>query len=159
MKLAPLQHLFVLHNNPFLFEPVFPTFYEEIGEQDNGILLAYLVLPLVLPEHTRSSLKNLNARSSLATFTSPTKNRDRLLGLGLRVAEMKTLTNDCLQHNLDLGQLVSGANLRIGFNQERSVEPGHGCPSEILMAAAKLGRIIRGHTIPYVFMQFGIANL
>lgn len=159
MKLQPLQHLYTLHNNPFIFEPIFPAFFAEVGEIEKGVLLAYLVLPLVLPEHTRKSLKRLNVNSSLATFTSPTQDRDRLLGLGVRVAELKSLTNDCLQHNLDLGHLTVGSDLQVAHNPSRPVDSGHGCSPDIILAATKLGRIVKGHTIPYVFMQMGIANL
>lgn len=159
MNLQPLKHLYVLHNNPFVLEPVLPAFYSEIAEQDRNVLLAYLVLPLVLPLHTRQALKNLNRNSNLASFTSPRHERERFLGIGVRVAQMKMLTRDCLQHNLDIGHLTLGARLQLSRNPECIVESGHGCPNDVVVAATKLGKIVRGHTIPYVFMQFGIANL
>ena len=159
MKLKPLDHLHTLHNNPFLLEPVFPVFFEEVGPNRDNILLSYLVLPLILPHHTRKALKHLNATSNIATFTSPTHDRSRFLGLGVRVAEHKALTNACLQYNIELGQLILAEDLSLSHNPARPATKNGNCPSDIILAAKKLGSIVRGHTIPHVFMHLGIANL
>lgn len=159
MKLKPLDHLHTLYNNPFLLEPVFPAFFGELSDVKDGILLSYIVLPLVLPQHTRQALRNLKSTSNIATFTSPTNGRSRLLGLGVRVAECKVLTGACLQYNMELGQLILADNLSLRPNPIRPVAKDGSCPEDIVLAAKKLGRIVGGHTIPHVFMHFGIANL
>lgn len=161
MTLEPLVHLHTLYNNPFLLEPIFPAFFRALGDKPNGVLLSYLVLPLVLPMQTRGALRRLRQSSSLLTFTSPTHReyRERFMGLGIRVGQNRELTSACLQYNFDLGTLNIGANLNIEVAPDRNGTTNSNCPSDAITAASKLGGIMRPHTIPMIFAELGIANL
>ena len=41
-----IQSFGVLHNNPFIFGPIFQPFFEALGEKPKSILLSYPILPL-----------------------------------------------------------------------------------------------------------------
>ncbi|MFA6175519.1 MAG: three component ABC system middle component [Phycisphaerae bacterium] len=143
-----------IFNNPFLLAPLLPTFFEAVGVKDRGALLAYLVLPLVLPESSRIALANSNKVSSLRTFT---KGADRTYGLGQRIANQRRMTNLILQHMIDLGvlRLVDNASIISGSE----VLSADICPPDMLKAARKLGCLCAPHSVPSVFLQLGIKKL
>ena len=93
---SPFSFLATLHSNPFLFAPLFEVFFYELERKERSLLLAYLVLPLVLPEFSRAKLSRT---TSLRRFTSEPS---RTYGLASRIAEYKLLTHITLQHNLDI---------------------------------------------------------
>ena len=143
-----------IFNNPFLLAPLLPTFFEALGGKDRGSLLAYLVLPLVLPKSSRTALANSNKASSLRTFT---KEVDRTYGLGQRIANQRRMTNLILQHMVDLGvlKLVDNASIIVA---PEPLLPGI-CPKDMLKAARKLGAICAPHSVPSIFLQLGIKKL
>src|ERR1700728_2186022 len=93
-----IQSLRVLHNNPFIMAPIFPSFFKSLGEKRNGILLAYLILPLVLPPASRKFLTNAKSTSSLMTLAGKPGMRERLYGLEERIVEYREITNVTIQH-------------------------------------------------------------
>lgn len=143
-----------IFNNPFLLTPLLPAFFHGLGNKDRSALLAYLVLPLVLPKISRSALANSNRASSLRSFT---KEVDRTFGLGSRIANQRRMTNLVLQHTIDLGVLKVSDNATILVE---ATEPDAGiCPPEMLRAATKFGRLCAPHSVPSIFLQLGIKNL
>jgi hypothetical protein len=143
-----------IFNNPFLLGPLLPTFFEALGAKDRGALLAYLVLPLVLPKFSQVALANSNKASSLRTFT---KEADRTYGLGQRIANQRRMTNLILQHMIDLGVLRLVDNASIIVVPE--VFPPGICPPDMLKAARKLGALCAPHSVPSIFLQLGIKKL
>jgi len=143
-----------LYKNPFLFAPILPTFYSELGQKDRSILLSYLVLPLLLAEPSRTVLSRLNKNSSLRTFV---ERRECFFGLGQRIASYRNLTNILLQYNLDMKWLIASHNATV-VSGGALIEPGV-CRPDMLRAAARLGRILSPHAIPVIYLQLGIKKL
>jgi hypothetical protein len=145
-----------LFNNPFLLSPVLPAFYAAYGNRDKNILLSYLVLPLVLPPASRNALVHLNLKSSMRTFL---KKRERVYGLAKNIAAYRRLTNNILQHNVDSGLLTISQRAALAPASAGKSYLNGICPADILKAAGKLGVICRPHSIPAIFLQFGIKHL
>ena len=143
-----------IFNNPFLLAPLLPTFFGALGAKDRGALLAYLVLPLVLPKSSRTALANSNKASSLRTFT---KEMDRTYGLGQRIANQRRMTNLILQHMIDLGVLRLVDNASIFVDPE--LLPAGICPPDMLKAARRFGALCAPHSVPSIFLQLGIKKL
>lgn len=143
-----------IFNNPFLLAPLLPTFFGAVGAKDRGALLAYLILPLVLPESSRTALANSNKASSLRTFT---KEADRTYGLGQRIGNQRRMTNLILQHTIDLGvlRLIDNASIIPGSE----VLTAGICPPDMLKAARKFGALCAPHSVPSIFLQLGIKKL
>ena len=74
-----IQSFAIIHNNPFIFSPIFPVFYSAISHKPKSLLLSYLVLPIVLFPESKKFLVNARSTSSMRTLVSE---RDRLYGLG-----------------------------------------------------------------------------
>lgn len=143
-----------IFNNPFLLAPLLPAFFKALGGKDRGLLLAYLVLPLVLPKSSRNALINSTRASSLRTFT---KDVDRIYGLGQRIANQRRMTNLMLQHMIDLGVFGMAENASIIVASEL-LSAGI-CPPDMLKAAGKFGVLCAPHSVPSIFLQLGIKNL
>lgn len=143
-----------LFNNPFLLAPLLPTFFDSLGAKDRGVLLGYLVLPLVLPKSTRAALANSTKASSLRSFT---KEADRTYGLAHRIANQRTMTHLVLQHMIDVGALGIVDNGTVIINRTRI--PVGVCPPDMLKAARKFGTLCAPHSVPSVFLQLGIKRL
>ena len=108
-----IQSLGVLHNNPFIFGPIFRSFFESLGDKSKSILLSYLVLPLVLYPESHSLLVGAASRRSIRTLVGAPGKRDPIYGLGERIAEYRELTNPSLQYAVDIGVLKIDENLSV----------------------------------------------
>ena len=143
-----------IFNNPFLLAPILPAFYKALGDKDRSALLAYLVLPLVLPSSSRRALVNSNKASSLRTFT---KEVDRIYGLGQRIANQRRMTNLILQHTIDFEFVEIAEKASIIVTPK--LLPSGICPPDMLKAASKFGSLCAPHSVPSVFLQLGIKKL
>ena len=143
-----------IFNNPFLLAPLLPAFFQALGVKNRGALLAYLVLPLVLPKSSRIALMNSNKASSMRTFT---KEVDRTYGLGQRIANQRRMTNLMLQHMIDVGVLENTDSASIIVATETL--PTGICPPDMLKAARKFGLLCAPHSVPSIFLQLGIKKL
>lgn len=143
-----------IFNNPFLLGPLLPTFFAAVGAKDRGVLLAYLVLPLVLPKFSRIPLANSNKASSLRTFT---REAERTYGLRQRLANQRRMTNLILQRMIDHRVLRLGDNASIIVGAE--ILPPGICPPDMVKAARKLGALCAPHSVPSIFLQLGIKKL
>ncbi|BDB27314.1 hypothetical protein CTP10_R47190 [Cupriavidus sp. P-10] len=153
-KIDVIENLFVLHNNPFLFSELFTEFYGAMGPQKNGVLLAYLVLPLVLPEQSRKVLYKDRGRTRLMTFAAKP---ERLYGLQGRIDTYRALTNVTLQHLLSCGRLSMTADLSLEVCGKVVDEPL--APREALAASRKLGTIVAPYDVPTIFRMLGVMSL
>jgi len=70
----------------------------KIRNQNQNILLAYLVLPLALHEESKQSLVGAKTTSSIHTFS---KKKEIFFGLQDRVQAYKALTNKSIQYAID----------------------------------------------------------
>lgn len=96
------NHLYTLHRTPFALAPLLHKFFEASERRERGILLGYLVLPLVLYKPSRDYLKRIKDDSSLRSMCSKQR---RLIGLESRLQDFKQLTNDSMMILMAEGRL------------------------------------------------------
>ena len=150
-----IQSLGALHNNPFIFAPLFSPFHKSLGNKPKSILLSYLVLPFVLYPESRTFLaKKAISTSSLRTLMSE---RGRIYGLDERIAEYRGLTNTSLQHAVDMGVLKVGENLSVDVVYDWTTDPM--CSPDQLNAASKLGLLLAPFDVPTVYRMIGVKKL
>jgi len=149
-----IQSLRILHNNPFIFAPLFSPFYKSLGEKPKSFLLSYLVLPLVLYPKSHTFLVRAKSTSSLRTLMGE---KERIYGLDERIAEYRGLTNTSLQHAVDMGVLQVGDNLSVNVVSDWTNDPM--CSSDQLKAASKLGLLLEPFDVPTVYRMIGVKKL
>jgi hypothetical protein len=156
-----IQHLSILHNNPFILTPIIVKFYEKYdGKQGKDMLLSYLILPLVLYENSKIILKN--KKKGLRTFinytkTEEIKKNDKLFGLPSRLEEFKELTNLCLQYAFDTGSLRLNADLSITFIKSDFIVDNSSV--EYLKPAENLALLLKNEKITHIYMRLGIKKI
>ena len=149
-----IQSLGALHNNPFIFAPLFPTFYKSLGEKPKSVLLAYLVLPFALYPQSRNFLVKAISTSSLRTLMSK---RERIYGLDERIAEYRGLTNSSLQYAVDISVLKIEENLSVDVVSDWTNDLL--CSPDQLNAASKLGILLAPFDVPTVYRMIGVKKL
>ena len=149
-----IQNFGVLHNNPFIFGPLFQPFFESLGEKPKGFLLSYLVLPLVLYPESRTFLVRARTTSSFRTLTGK---REQIYGLDERIAEYRRMTNTTIQHAVDIGVLRVGENLSVDVVSKWPANPM--CLPDQLKAASQLGRIFAPFDVPTIYRMIGVKKL
>ena len=144
----------VLHNNPFLFGPMFPAFASELGAKKNAILLAYLVLPFCLHRKSRTFLVRANVTSSIRTLLS---DRERFYGLEERIRDLSEMSNKSLQYAIDVGALLIDSELSIAVGEPWAdtiiVESG------AIKAAKRLGILFSPYDVPTIYRMLGIQKI
>jgi len=158
-----IQSFAVIHNNPFIFGPLFPSFYASLGEKQNSVLLSYLVLPLVLYPASQKFLMNAKSTSSIMTLIGKSDKRDRLYGLEERIAEYREITNISMQYEIDIGVVITDENLSINVNTSRSNNPRFINNtlyfSDYRKSASKLGYLFAPFDVPTIYRLLGVKNL
>jgi len=152
-----IQSLGVLHNNPFLFAPLFSPFYKSTGEKPKSVLLAYLVLPFVLYPESHTFLVRATKRSSIRTLMGKRGERERIYGLDERIAEYRGLTNTSFQHAVDMGVLQISEILSVDVVSDWNVDPM--CSSDQLKAARRLGLLFAPFDVPTVYRMIGVKKI
>lgn len=151
---SALDHLYELHINPFLFARAMLAFFESLGEKEQSILLAYLVLPIALDRENREFLSRAKGNSSLRTFASKP---ERLRALPERVEAYRENTNATLRY------LISLKAIRLSDRQivvDDSVQlPDGTSPDGLVSAATTLGRFFRDYQVPAVYRMVGVMAL
>ena len=163
-----IENLNILYNNPFNLTPIIVRFYQKYnGKQSKDMLLAYLILPLVLYEDSKTAL--LNKKKELRTFINychkqddsknkkEVKKNEKLFGLPDRVADYKEMTNLCLQHAFDSGCLQLNRDLSItfikyNFKKDNSLV-------ESLKVAENLALLLKNEKLTHIYMRLGIKKL
>lgn len=151
---SPIAKLAILSNNPFLFSPLFESFYEALGIKERSLLLAYLVLPLVLPPPSQALLVGRSRKKYFRTFV---EDPNFFAGLPSRIGNRRHLTNLCLQHNLNLGVLAIQAPATMVYKNRGPAT--RYCPQRLRDAAANLGELCSPHSVPTIYLQLGIKRL
>ena len=151
---SPVGRLATLSNNSFLFAPVFESFYEALGSKERSLLLAYLVLPLVLPPRSQALLVGRSRKRHFRTFV---EDPSLFAGLPSRIANRRHQTNLSIQHNLNLGVLeIQDSTSVVRKNKGPKAEY---CPPRLSEAAANLGKLCSSHSVPTIYLQLGIKRL
>jgi hypothetical protein len=163
-----IQHLNILHNNPFILTPIIVNFYEVYeGKQAKDMFLAYLILPMVLYEYSKVILKfkkkelrtfiNFFKKEELSKNKQEIKKNDKLFGLPGRIEEYKELTNTCLQYAFDTGALQLNQDLSITFlKNDFKIDNSM---VEYLKASENLAFLLKKEKITNIYIRLGIKKV
>lgn len=153
-EMTAIDHLYVLHNNPFIFSRVLLDFFEELGEKEHSALLTYLVLPIVLDKDNRDVLMRAIVTSNLRTFVS---RGDRLRALPERVLACRENGNACLRYLVGLGAIEfrgSAVHVKQGEALNNQISP-----PDVCKAAKVLARFFKNHEVPTIFRMLGVMGI
>lgn len=152
--MTAIDHLYVLHNNPFLFARALYDFFEVLEEKEHSALMAYLVLPIVLDKANRDVLMRAIATSNLRTFIN---RGERLRALPDRVAAYRENSNACLRYLVSLDAIkFDGSKVRVKNNDALNKQIS---PPDVCEAARVLARFFRNHEVPTIFRMLGVMGL
>lgn len=163
-----IQSFGALYNNPFIFMPIFLSFYDSLGEKPRSILLSYLVLPLVLYPESHSFLVKAIPRSSMKTLVEANSRnskekmekidkRSRIYGIEERIVGYRDLTNASLQYAVDVSILDIDEDLSVEVTSDWHTTPI--CSPEQLKAAYNLGRLFKPYDVPTIYRNLGVKRL
>ena len=143
-----VQALYELKFNPFEYGAYLASFYAAVGESENNILLAPLVIPLCSHQLFGQKLLNSNVKS---TIWSVFEDRTKLYDLQERIDGFQELTDQCIQYclandwlSIDEHSLALCACDETGsvFSNQKSAE--------------KLGRLFSGHSVIETYAFLGV---
>lgn len=140
--------LYELKYNPFEYGGYLASFYTAVGELENNLLLASLVIPLCSHPIFGQKLFNSNIRS---TVWSVFDDRTKLYDLQERIDGFQTLTEQCIQYCLVNDWLVvnqQSLSLR-ECDESESVFTNQ-------KSAEKLGRLFSGHSVVEIYAFLGV---
>lgn len=140
--------LYELKYNPFEYGEYLASFYTAVGELENNILLAPLVIPLCSHPIFGKALFNSNIRS---TVWSVFDDRTKFYDLQERIDGLKVLSEQCIQYCL--------VNDWLSVNQQ-SLSLRACDESESVFtyqkSAEKLGRLFSGHSVVEIYAFLGV---
>ena len=144
--------LYELKYNPFEYGPYLASFYTAMGESENNLLLAPLVIPLcshpILGINISRAVFGVQRQSSIWSIFD---DRTILYDLQERVDAFQTLTEQCIQYCL--------ANDWLSVNDQsislRSCE-GSAAVFNSQRSAEKLGRLFSGHSVVEIYAFLGV---
>lgn len=143
-----IDALYELKYNPFEYGSHFTSFYKALGEVENNILLAPLVIPLCSHPLYESKIANSNVRSSIWSVFN---DRSTLYDLQERMDTFKGLTEQCIQYCLANDWLaISGVNLSISVSDGKRVEMSK------LRSPKKLGQLFKDHSVIEIYAFLGV---
>ena len=144
----------VIHNNPFIFAPIFVEFYRGCASKEKSLLLSYLALPLVLPRESRNFLSKAKSTSTVATFL---RHREYLEGLEERIFEYRELTNQAIRYAVDAGMIAIEEDLSVRVICDECDYSL--APAATPRAARRLGILFEPYDIPTIYRTFGVKKL
>lgn len=153
-EMSAVEHLYVLHNNPFLFARAMLAFFESVGNKEHALVLAYLVLPIILDEENRRVLGRARASSNLRTFVG---RRERLRSLPKRVAHYRKSTNATLRYLFSLKAIERIDDTILVAHKEAVADQV--TLDGLIKAAQVLGRFFRDHPVPAIYRIMGVMGL
>ncbi|MFY0664458.1 MAG: hypothetical protein JXQ97_07530 [Natronospirillum sp.] len=143
-----VETLYDLKYNPFEFGAYLASFYAAVGESENNLLLAPLVIPLCSHPVFGQKLFNSNVRS---TIWSAFNDRTKLYDLQERIDGFQELTEQCILYCL--------VNEWLSLDQQRlSLRTGDGSEPVFINQknAEKLGRLFNGHSVVEIYAFLGV---
>ena len=140
--------LYELKYNPFEYGAYLASFYTAVGESENNLLLAPLVIPLCSHPIFGQKLFNSNVRS---TIWSVFDDRTKLYDLQERIDGFQALTEQCIQYCLVNDWLsVNEQSLSLrACDKSESVFTNQ-------KSAEKLGRLFSGHSVVEIYAFLGV---
>jgi len=149
----PIDHLYTLHTNPFLFAATLHAFYESLGPQKHSMLLSYLVLPIVLEQKNRDFLRKARSNSNLRTMQA---RRELLTAIPQRLEDYRQVTIDTMKYLISAHLLeVNGTTISVGPNQltDQTSPPG------AVLAARLLATFFKPFDITTIYRLLGVMQL
>lgn len=140
--------LYELKYNPFEYGPYYASFYTAVGEAENNLLLAPLVIPLCSHPIFGQKLFNSNVRS---TIWSVFDDRTKLYDLQERIDGFQALTEQCIQYCL--------VNDWLSIDEQSLVLRSCGESASVFTnqkSAEKLGRLFSGHSVVEIYTFLGV---
>ena len=143
-----VEALYELKYNPFEYGAYLASFYTAVGESENNLLFAPLVIPLCSHPVFGQKLFNSNVRSSVWSVFD---DRTKLYDLQERIDGFQELTEQCIQYCLVNDWLSideQSLALRAGdesdgvFTNQKSAE--------------KLGRLFRDRSVVEIYAFLGV---
>ncbi|WP_223434692.1 MULTISPECIES: three component ABC system middle component [unclassified Pseudomonas] len=147
------DHIFTLHRTPFALAPLLHAFYDEAEEKEKGILLSYLILPLLLYPPMQKFLKGANKRSTLRTLCNDHR---RLIGLDARVQDFKSLTNAALLILLAEKGVEVGEDMSLTSIGKICSGNAH---ADLLKMSKKLAAIFADIEVVSIYRTLGLKSL
>ncbi len=140
--------LYELKYNPFEYGAYLVSFYTAVGEAENNLLLAPLVIPLCSHPIFGQKIFRSNVRS---TIWSVFDDRTKLYDLQERIDGFQVLTEQCIQYCL--------VNDRLEIDEQSLAL--HSCdePDAVFTnqkSAEKLGRLFSGHSVVEIYAFLGV---
>jgi hypothetical protein len=147
------EHIYTLYRSPFAMAPLIHGFYDQWESIEKDVLLSYLILPLVTYPPIHKFLKNSRKDSSLRTLTSEAS---RIVGLDLRIDELKSITNAAL--------LILTAENSLKINDDLSIASinkvrEENTDSELLKLSKKLATVLSGESVISIYRTLGLNSL
>jgi hypothetical protein len=140
--------LYELKYNPFEYGAYLASFYTAVGESENNLLLAPLVIPLCSHPIFGQKLFNSNVRSSIWSVFD---DRTKLYDLQERIDGFQELTEQCIQYCLVNDWLsIDEQSLALrACDESDSVFTNQ-------KSAEKLGRLFSGHSVVEIYAFLGV---
>ena len=140
--------LYELKYNPFEYGSYLASFYTAVGEAENNLLLAPLVVPLCSHPIFGQKLFNSNVTS---TIWSIFDDRTKLYDLQERIDGFQVLTELCIQYCLANDWLsIDEKSLALrSCNESDSVFTNQ-------KSAEKLGRLLSGNSVVEIYAFLGV---
>ncbi len=135
--------LYELKYNPFDYGVFLASFYTTVGESENNLLLAPLVIPLCSHPIFGQKLFNSNVRSTIWSIFG---DRTKLYDLQERIDGFQELTEQCIQYCL--------VNDWLSIDEQSLALSACDEPDSIFTNqknAEKLGRLFSGHSVVEIY--------
>jgi hypothetical protein len=144
--------LYELKYNPFEYGAHIASFYETVGESENNLLLAQLVIPLCShPIFGKPILGAVFGEKKQSSIWSIFNDRTQLYDLQERIDEFSILTAQCVQYCLVNDWLSIDDNyLALRASDETDSKFPH------RKSAEKLGLLFSGQSVVEIFAFLGV---
>lgn len=147
-----IDALYEIKYNPFVYGSYLASFYSEIEETENNLLLAPLVIPLC--SHPLFSKKISGAKfgdKNQSSIWSIFDDRAKLYDLQERIDGFKELTMQCIDYCL--------ANDWLTVNEQQLTMTGSDTSDSKVVSqksAEILGRLFSGHSVVEIYAFLGV---
>lgn len=144
--------LYDLKYNPFQYGAYLASFYIAVGESENNLLLAPLVIPLCShPTIGKTISGAVFGEKKQSSIWSIFNDRTKLYDLQERIDGFQALTEQCIQYCL--------VNDWLSFDEQTLTlracnESDSDCTNQ--KSAEKLGRLLSGHSVVEIYAFLGV---
>lgn len=149
-----IENIAIIQNNVVNLTPVLVSFYKNIKNQKNNILLSYLVFPIVLNQVCLDELNTFKSNSRLSRIVM---NKKIMLGFIDRFEYFKQITNNCLQYAVDCEYIKIEEDLSITVINKDILVVDNSLDSNIRLAS-QLYKVFTLDVLN-IYIAFGIKHV